>query len=149
MTFNYEWRTVETLGPVLTVFSAHHINSVAWFSAHHILDIRTKQEELDSSYCLCWIVDGIQYNHNTRIIFICPKSEITRQKIHLGRCGGFTLAGWQVPTKATLVTPLLSRTGERKHRKHSESLMAWEKNRERSVITSCHGQNQVLTETLL
>lgn len=136
MAFNFEWRTLETVGPVLTVLSAHHINVLAWFSAHHILDISTKRAALDSSYCLYWIVDGIQYKHNIRIIFICPKSEITWQKIHqdLGHCAVLTLAGWQVPQK-----PLLSLPSSAGQEKHTESLMAQRRNRERTLTTSCHG----------
>jgi len=42
-------------------------------------------------------------------------------------CGGLTLAGSQVPTKATFITPLLNRTGERKY---DERLVGQEENRE-------------------
>lgn len=125
MAFNYKWRILERVGSVLTVLSVHHIDLLDWFSAHHILDICTKKAGLDSSFYLYWILMG----YNITTIFICPKSEITWQKIHQdwGHCGGLTLAGWGVPTKATLVTPLLSRTGKRKH---SDNLMARERNRE-------------------
>ena len=42
-------------------------------------------------------------------------------------CGGLTLAGHQVPTKAALSLPLLNSTGERKY---NERLMGRDKDRE-------------------
>jgi len=53
--------------------------------------------------------------------------------------GWFSLAGCQVPTKAT-PSLLLSWTGERKHDKR---FMGWDKDRERSPTNYCHGQNRL------
>ncbi|GAB0207891.1 mitochondrial enolase superfamily member 1 [Grus japonensis] len=58
-------------------------------------------------------------------------------------CGGLTLAGGQVPTKATLSLPLLSWTGKRKY---NEMLVGREKDRERSLTNYRHGQNRLNLE---
>jgi len=55
-------------------------------------------------------------------------------------CGGLTLAGCQVHTKAALSLPLLSWTEERKY---NERLVGQDKDRERSLTNCCHGQNRL------
>jgi len=45
-----------------------------------------------------------------------------------------------VPTKTTLSLPLLRWTGERKY---DERLKGQDKDRERSLINYCHGQNRL------
>jgi len=54
--------------------------------------------------------------------------------------GGLTLAGCQVPTKATLSLPLLSWTGDKKS---NESLVCRDQDRERSVSSYYHDQDRL------
>jgi len=61
-------------------------------------------------------------------------------------CGGLTLAGQQVHTKAALSLPLLSWTGERKY---NERLLGRDKGRERSVTNYHHRQNRLDLEKLI
>jgi len=56
----------------------------------------------------------------------------------------FSLAGHQVPTKAALSLPLLSRTGERNYK---ERLVGRDKDREKSFASYCQGQKRWLGET--
>ena len=58
----------------------------------------------------------------------------------MSACGGLTLPGCQVPTKAALSLRHLNWKGERKY---NERLMGRDKERERSFTNYCHEQNRL------
>lgn len=55
-------------------------------------------------------------------------------------CGGLTLAGCQVPTKAALSLPFSTRH----RRENRKRLMGWDKNKERSLSSHHHMQNRLV-----
>ena len=62
------------------------------------------------------------------------------QERRVTNCGGLTLTGCQVPTKAALSLVLLNWTEERKY---DERLVGQDKDKERSLTSYCHGQNRL------
>lgn len=93
--------------------------------------------------CLCiFYVEptGIAKNQNSNL-----KDASDRLFLHVsyGACGnkilgGLTLAGCQVPIKATLSFPLFN---QRVKKKYNERLMGPDKNRERPLTSYHYGQN--------
>jgi len=76
---------------------------------------------------------------NTKLSALFRIYESNSEDSKQASCGELTLAGHQVPTKATLSLPLVSWTGERKY---TERLEGRGKDKERSFTSYRHRQNQ-------